>query len=154
MLNAQMEDAGESAAACLEADHARLDGLRALVLEAVEERELELAQVYLSQLSAVLRCHLRVEEDLVFPILERSVCHVGPVCVLRREHRDLEDRLTAMSAALDLGDTCALLDEHQAFVELLENHRGREERLLYPAIDRILDPVARAQLVRHIRMLL
>lgn len=138
---------------CLKADHLRLDRLLDETFETVARGDLRGARVRFPEFARHLRDHMRFEEEFMFPIVERTICAAeGPICVMRRDHREIEDRLAGMQAALYLGDLAALRAEHEALVMTLENHNGREERVLYPAIDRVLDDAARARLVDDIRL--
>jgi iron-sulfur cluster repair protein YtfE (RIC family) len=143
----------ETITECLKADHDRLDRLLEETVAVLERGDLRGLRLRFPEFARHLRDHMRFEEDFMFPVVERTLCHAeGPICVMRRDHREIEDRLAAMAAALYLGDTTAFRDEHLALVMSLENHNGREERVLYPAIDHILDDAARARLVEEIRL--
>jgi hemerythrin superfamily protein len=138
---------------CLKADHQRLDRLLDETFETVARGDLHGARLRFPEFARHLRDHMRFEEDFMFPIVERTICAAdGPICVMRRDHREIEDRLAGMQAALYLGDVDALRAEHEALVLTLENHNGREERVLYPAIDRVLDDAARSRLVEDIQL--
>lgn len=138
---------------CLKADHHRLDQLLEETLAALERGDVEQLRVRFPEYARHLRDHMRFEEEFMFPVVERMLCNAeGPVCVMRRDHQELNDRLVGMSAALYLGALPAFREELLALTLSLENHNGREERVLYPAIDRLLDDAARTQLVEDIRL--
>lgn len=142
-----------SITSCLKSDHDRLDRLLEETVSVLERRDLRALRLRFPELARQLRDHMRFEEEFMFPIVERTLCNAeGPTCVMRRDHQEIEDRLAGMTAALYLGDLAAFRDEHLALTLSLENHNGREERVLYPAIDRILDDDARARLVEDIRL--
>lgn len=80
------------------------------------------------------REHMGKEEGALFPILvERGLAaHRGPIGVLTHEHiewRALRDR---MDRAVELGRPGELCAACHAFVQLLREHIGKEERVLYP----------------------
>lgn len=138
---------------CLKADHHRLDQLLEETLAALERGDLGQLRVRFPEYARHLRDHMRFEEEFMFPVVERVLCNAeGPVCVMRRDHQELSDRLVGMAAALYIGAIDAFRDELLSLTLSLENHNGREERVLYPAIDRLLDDGARAQLVEDIRL--
>lgn len=143
----------ETITSCLKSDHDRLDRLLEETVSAFERGDLRALRLRFPEFAHHLRDHMRFEEEFMFPIVERTLCNAeGPICVMRRDHREIEDRLAGMAAALYLGDIAAFRDEHLALTLSLENHNGREERVLYPAIDRILDDKARARLIEEIQL--
>jgi iron-sulfur cluster repair protein YtfE (RIC family) len=127
----------KTACESLESDHRQIIQLLEEAVAAVATGDLRTVRLRFPEFACRLRNHMRYEEDHVFPVVELTLCHAeGSVCVLRRDHREIEDRLVAMTSALYLGDLGAFSLEHQELNWLLENHLGREERVLYPAMAR------------------
>lgn len=92
-----------------------------------------------------LRRHIRMEEELFFPLFERTAglpAGIGPTAVMRREHREIEAALDALQETLTLPDCAAVI----AVIEgqpmhpsaLFHNHDAKEETVLYPMADRII----------------
>ena len=86
-----------------------------------------------------LRRHIYLEEALFFPPL-RSAGLVGPVLVMLREHGEMWRLLDGLETEVGRdpgGDTAAgLLDD---LVPRLAAHNVKEERILYPQADGVLD---------------
>lgn len=85
--------------------------------------------------AALLRRHIWVEEEVLFPAL-REQGLLAPVLVMLREHGqiwrtldELEQQLAADPAAPAAVATC-----HRLLAELL-HHNVKEERILYPVAD-------------------
>lgn len=83
--------------------------------------------------------HERLEEDLVFPRLERAGCEVALVGILRRQHRggrELTDevlRLVRAHAA-----SADLLRVLRSFERMYRPHAAREDTVLFPAFRRVV----------------
>jgi iron-sulfur cluster repair protein YtfE (RIC family) len=143
----------DTVTACLRSDHERLDRLLEEIESAGERRDLAGIELRFPAFARHLRDHMRFEEEYMFPVVEQALCSAeGPIAVMRHDHQEIEDRLAAMSAAIYLRDLAAFAAEHETLLWILSNHNGREERVLYPAIDRMLDDAARARMVEHIRL--
>jgi len=82
-----------------------------------------------------LRRHIYLEEVLVFPSL-REAGLMAPVFVMLREHGEMWrvlDQVDGSDGADRLSALCAEL------MPLLEAHNGKEEPILYPRVDAVLD---------------
>lgn len=82
-----------------------------------------------------LRRHIYLEEVLVFPSL-REAGLMAPVFVMLREHGEMWRLLDQADGSDDpdrLSTLCAEL------MPLLEAHNGKEEPILYPQVDAVLD---------------
>lgn len=142
----------------LGADHHRLAELWKEILETVQTCEqshetlrtverchLEAPKEGLSQFIFGLRRHIRMEQDLLFPLLEeRSVTPrgAGPTAVMRVEHRQIEAVLEALEK-YHTAETCATIIQtiesqpvHPS--ALFTSHDAKEENVLYPLADRAL----------------
>jgi iron-sulfur cluster repair protein YtfE (RIC family) len=118
----------ETLASALEREHHEIDAGIAAFRSSREIDELRDAV-------AALRRHIYLEEVLVFPSL-RGAGLTAPVFVMLREHGEmwrLLDRMDATDEPGALGDMCAEL------VPTLEAHNGKEEPILYPQVDGVLD---------------
>lgn len=94
------------------------------------------------------RCHHGKEEAQLFPMLERfgMPSHVGPTAVMRAEHDEGRAHVRAMSAALDAADPRKFAREAGAFVGLLEEHIMKEDQVLFPMADGMIDAAAQSEL--------
>lgn len=104
-----------------------------------------------AQLGRMLRAesasHMKKEEEILFPALEGFLPRdVGPLAVLRGEHRDLAALLAALvenAEALAAGDPSRLepaLEAARGALQLVRNHFYKEERVLFPMVARFLSP--------------
>ncbi len=95
-----------------------------------------------------LRHHIYVEEEFHFPPL-RAGGLMGPLMVMLREHGelwDLLDRLeTQVAENAPVAETSRTWQQASA---LLEAHNLKEEQIVYPSGDQILDAETAAK-VRH-----
>ncbi len=101
---------------------------------------------WLARLDALLRWHIRCEDDHLLPAYERlepDIPRLGNPEVIRNEHRRMEAALTDAAAQSGL-DRLATL---RRLCALLEHHDEREARTFKPALDRLLDPAVRAGLL-------
>ncbi len=84
----------------------------------------------------LLREHLYVEEEAVFPVLAKTGLAM-PVFVMKREHGQmwpLIGRLEAACAACAAADT--LREDARQLLQQLKMHNPKEEQIVYAAADR------------------
>jgi iron-sulfur cluster repair protein YtfE (RIC family) len=107
--------------------------------EAAEER-------YLAY-EASLHRHLRLEESMLFARIEAiSSAMAREVARLRQEHDEIRKALTAMHRAVMHRDSAAFTRAYDALGSVLPGHELREERVVYPALDRAMSPDEREAL--------
>jgi hypothetical protein len=96
---------------------------------------------------AELRSRLRMEEELMLPILELYAPHEA--VRLRTEHHQIRANLDALGVELDLHQ----LDSRQcaSFLALLHGHSNHEARVLHPWADQSLLPHTKSDVVWRIR---
>ena len=149
--------------ACLEADHRAIDDHFAAFGTALSEGRVEAdalaagaalfacghgigtlafaphGRQWLAAGAAGLRRHIWVEETIHFPPL-REAGLFGPVLVMLREHGEIWALLDALDTDVAAGTSAARLAQTFAQLEeALEQHNLKEERILYPAGDQVLD---------------
>ena len=85
-----------------------------------------------------LQRHIVWEEDLLFPLWEKEtgITEGGATSVMRAEHRQIEQQLEAIYGRVAEQDSNSDQEE-QALLNLLGPHNMKEERVLYPGIDRV-----------------
>ena len=93
----------------------------------------------LLQALAALRRHIYLEEEFVFPPL-RAAGMVPPVFVMLREHGEIWTTMDAIVAELagGLGPE-ATVATCQRLLEQLQAHNAKEEPIIYPQADAVLD---------------
>lgn len=62
---------------------------------------------------------------------------MGPFDILAEQHRELEERISALEAEEDPGEAEAQRERFQALADALRVHARLEERYLYPLVARI-----------------
>ena len=107
----------------------------------------------LDQFAAGLRRHIAWEEGHLFPLFEEHTGMVigGPTQVMRREHRRIEQILGDIREAFQQGARWILSQRWEDLLELLGAHNTKEEQVLYPSIDNLLDAAACRELFGRIR---
>jgi regulator of cell morphogenesis and NO signaling len=99
-----------------------------------------------------LQRHIVWEEDLLFPLWEKKtgMFDSGPTPVMRNEHREIGQQLEAIHRKV--ADRNPDSDqEEQALLDLLGSHNRKEERALYPAIDKVASPEERETIFRDMK---
>src|SRR5688572_31747251 len=84
-------------------DHRRLDAILADVTRMVDDGELERAEHTYLEFDAGLRRHIRLEEEILFPIFEQRTGMRDPTEVMRREHRAIQEAMGIMREGLASG---------------------------------------------------
>jgi hypothetical protein len=89
-------------------------------------------------LAGRLRNHLKLEEEALFPFVERVVQDPSydVTCALRCEHATLRDRLGFVERALAADDQAAARDGLRELGGALSDHEAEERRVLYPILSR------------------
>jgi hemerythrin-like domain-containing protein len=96
-----------------------------------------------SVLERLLLSHAKIEEDLLFPRLEPHLGQIGPLAVMREEHRGLEDLLDAAKQETDAGGLKAVIDQ---LLELAYDHFQKEEGVLFAMAQQFLDEATLTEL--------
>lgn len=91
----------------------------------------------------LLVAHARVEEDLLFPALESHVGPMGPLAVMRAEHREIEDLI---EAAKNEADGTALKSTLGQLLDLAHGHFQKEEAALFPMARQFIGEAALSEL--------
>ena len=91
-----------------------------------------------------LELHLRKEEEVLFPALQKLLGKdAGAISLLKEQHRELRSALRRIAELLQEPeisnwDSIALASE--AFIDFLEDHEKKEDRLLIDVLDFSLKP--------------
>jgi iron-sulfur cluster repair protein YtfE (RIC family) len=147
-----VESGFESVTAYLGWDHDRLGESLRSVSAAVGRGAFEEAASRYEDFELGLLRHLRIEEELIFPVFEaRSGIVNGPTGVMRDEHRQARIGLTLMRQGLKRGDGGVYDDGRRFFESVLHDHNAKEEHILYPTLDSLLRPAERAALLARLQ---
>ncbi len=142
-----------------EEDHRRLDELSAAMRASA--REDPMRAIVLAQLLAWgLRRHVRIEEEVVFPLHEARTRFAETSAKMRVEHVALltyVDRVEYEATALRISARRKAAAEHLLEAEaglaaVLADHNRREEKVLFPLLDHTLTRAAREEALRKIVM--
>jgi uncharacterized protein (DUF2249 family)/hemerythrin-like domain-containing protein len=134
-------------------DHARLDALETAAFEARARGGLRQAREIFTDFAHGLRRHIDFEERLLFPEFETR-CGLegenGPTAVMRAEHRAIASLLFIMEGEID--DPRAPIELSRAELRQIQrDHDLKEEQILYPALDRMLDAEEGDRMVARIQ---
>lgn len=93
-----------------------------------------------------LRRHIYLEEEFLFPPLREAGMMV-PLFVMLRQHGELWNAMDALTALLAAGsDADTLRASCTSLLALLDQHNSKEEPIIYPQADKVLDPEASEKL--------
>lgn len=117
------------ASAMLEAQHRAIDaGIKPV-------REGAGSLPALQEALQLLRLHLFLEEEILFPMLEQHGVTM-PVFVMKREHGQMWPVLAELLQACAAGADAAMLREDcDELFKLLQMHNVKEEQIVYTAAD-------------------
>ncbi|HZS42133.1 MAG TPA: hemerythrin domain-containing protein [Polyangia bacterium] len=124
--HARFDPATGGAGADLTRDHARLDGILDDVRSLLADDEVERAEyVYRDFFEGLLR-HVRVEEQILFPALDRHALLQAPTAAMRAEHRRIVSLAGGLKRALENERTAQARAALDALTTLLALHDRRE----------------------------
>lgn len=120
-------------------DHKRCDELFMAVDTAIAQKNWPQAELAFQRFSEATLAHLDSEESIVFPAFENAIPDAaGPIAMLRMEHQRIKGIVARMEEALCRQDYCDLFLHAETFTILMQQHSLKEEDMLYPLLDRIL----------------
>lgn len=127
-----------------EQDHDRLDKLFES-FQQQKRQDFARAKRAFGEFKTGLLRHIRWEEDLLFPKWEENsgMAEGGPTQIMRSEHRSIRDCMEVIQGEIDREGLDSGGDE-QRLLELLKAHNMKEERILYPSMDQVIDEKERA----------
>jgi hemerythrin-like domain-containing protein len=127
-----------SIVALLLGEHAVLRAVCGCLEQAVAATE-SLAQIRMQAvlLAAPLDAHAHLEDALLFTELAPYLGEqAGPLAVLRREHDEIE---AALASAQDAGEPRRAQEQLLNALERIRSHFDKEEQVLFPLAERLLD---------------
>jgi hemerythrin-like domain-containing protein len=142
-----------------EEDHARLDTIAAALCDQAKARRAH-AIVLSEMLIHGLRRHIRIEEEVLFPLFESRSgrSYRADTILMRREHVAIDRYLDDIGRAVDAFRAAPeerapiddLLRAYWGLNAVLADHNVKEERRLFPIIDRALAAIDRYELLRSV----
>lgn len=131
----------------LGADHKRCDDLFVRAETSASQRQWQEAIEYFQDFHDGLERHLQMEETILFPEFERITGNAaGPTGMMRIEHQQMRLVTERMSYALGRRDEDDFLGHAETLNILMQQHNLKEENILYPMIDKVLQQ-GRAELL-------
>jgi hemerythrin-like domain-containing protein len=97
------------------------------------------------------KCHHGKEEQMLFPHLEQAGVpnQGGPIGVMLMEHVQGRDLIGQMKAAVQADDLATFKAALAAYSQLLRAHIAKENEILFPLADRVLDDELQNELFEH-----
>jgi len=129
----------------LEADHRRLDGLLTQAVDALGAGSVAQAARAFGLFGEGIEAHINLEERLLLPHVEEATGPGGPAEVMREEHGRILRSVWTIGTQLRSGDAARCLEELDVLARLLSAHNVKEERVLYPAAERILESLGQRE---------
>jgi iron-sulfur cluster repair protein YtfE (RIC family) len=151
--NPQTVPSEPTIAGYLAEDQRRLDALLASCLAAARAADFEVARTVFRHFEAAFLLHMKVEEQVVFPVFEdRTGLQWGPTMTLRGEHRALRHAVAGLQEGLALANLRLVETGASELEKLSPDHEGKEANVFFPMTDRLLGPGERAALVERMRL--
>lgn len=134
----------------LQTDHRRLDAIMERFQAALKEGRWEDASRDFREFVLGLRRHIRIEEDILFPVFEEKtgMFDAGPTFVMKMEHKEIQALLDRILAAADGRDKDGATDGVIALTNILLDHNMKEEHILYPESDAFINDSERADIIK------
>ncbi len=114
--------------------------VREMILKSDDIRDIHGVAAVLERLVV---SHARIEEDLLFPRLEPHLGQMGPLAVMRAEHRQIDDLLEAAKQETNI---TALRSVIGKFLDLAYGHFQKEEQVLFAMARHHLDDATLTEL--------
>lgn len=134
----------------LSADHQQCDERFARAEAAAASHDWAMAASGLRALTRALEAHFLAEEEILFPAFEQvSGMSAGPTAVMRLEHGQMRELLQVLDQTLAAKDDEAFAGAAETLLILLQQHNQKEENILYPLCDRLLDAASLSDALRQ-----
>ncbi len=137
-------DVPKTITAFYEQDHDRLDEFFK-TFQQLKWSDFPKAKDAFKEFKFGLQRHIVWEEEILFPLWEKEtgITEGGATSVMRTEHRQIGQQLEAIHQKV-VDQNPDSDQEEQALLNLLGSHNMKEERVLYPGIDRVTSAIDRA----------
>lgn len=124
----------------LEVDHRELDSVLADVKRSLASGDMSGARARFEAFRRGLERHIDAEEMILFPEIETlsGAAHGGPTDVMREEHAELKKLMAEVTSVLEAASGEGLARPLAALTARIYAHNGKEERVLYPMADRLV----------------
>ncbi len=134
------EEAVREAVGAWRSEHEELERQMGALESALQMRDGGAAQQAFEVFRASVLEHLRVEEELAFPLAERTLPGgLEPIRSLRLAHKSYREDLTEIGSQIARSHFGAALTTYRAFLDSFRTHERLEDQLL-----KVLDPAPSA----------
>lgn len=135
-------------------DHDRLDKIF-IEFRDFENKEISIIKSLFHDFKIGLQRHIVWEEEILFPIFEQKtgMYDFGPTAVMREEHKQIKNLLKDMHNHLINNNIEPIKRISQDLLELLRIHNDKEEGILYPEIDGLINDEEKNSIYSKIREL-
>ena len=117
-------------------DHRRCDDILATVEQAIAAQEWDRATADFKRFVESIEQHFSAEEGTLFPAFEaKSGTTMGPTQVMRDEHVQMRELLSAAREALAAKDADEYSGNAETLLIMMQQHNMKEENVLYPMCD-------------------
>ena len=118
------------------ADHRQCDDFFAAVERSLAHAAWSDADAGFGRLQDAMWRHFDAEETILFPAFEAQTgMSTGPTRVMRGEHDQMRELLTAAKSALDARDEEDYSGSAETLLIMMQQHNMKEENILYPMCD-------------------
>ncbi len=134
----------------MQTDHARLDAIMERFKKATKDGNWDEALAHFKEFDLGLRRHIKVEEELLFPIFEEKtgMKDAGPTLVMKMEHEEIREILSRVLGATEGSDESAATESTGALINYLGDHNMKEEHVLYPELDACVNDTERVEAIK------
>lgn len=100
----------------------------------------------IAPLAISLLAHARIEEDVIFGRLEKTIGLQGPLHCLQDDHNAMDQKLRDL---FSITDAAVLKTSAREILETARGHFAKEEQVLFPVARRTFDVDRRKHLGEH-----
>jgi hemerythrin-like domain-containing protein len=86
------------------------------------------AKALAATVSAAVLSHAKVEDELLFPALEPHLGPMGPLAVMRQDHKEIDSILESIPNSESLDD---VLEQLETLTQVARDHFAKEEHALF-----------------------
>ena len=121
---------------CMTDHHRRCDNFFSDAEQAVAAEAWDRATEAFKNFSDAVDQHFEAEENLIFPAFEtKSGMSMGPTQVMRDEHTQMRELMSAAREALAAKDADDYSGNAETLLIMMQQHNMKEENVLYPMCD-------------------
>ena len=115
------------------------------------------AHLLMRQFEEAALTHMKEEEEILLPLYRQRATPIqgGDPEFFIQEHQKIVEflsrlkfRLSRLTPSVDCKDLISLLDDEAHFKKYMEHHILREDRILYPEVERVVNDKERTALIR------